>query len=52
MNNLDKKRQNIIKGLSLSRKKLIKFKKEKNSPIAISKNGKIVTVNVEDLPPS
>ncbi|WP_170178392.1 hypothetical protein [Flammeovirga pectinis] len=49
MNHLDKKRQDIIKGLALSRKKLLDFKKEKNTPIVISKNGKAIQVKVEDF---
>ncbi len=35
-------RDKVIEGAKRSRKKLIAFKREKNSPLVVSKNGKIV----------
>ena len=37
-------RVKVIEGLKSSREKLITFKREKNSPIVVSKNGKITHV--------
>ena len=39
-------REKIIKGLEINREKLLEFKKEKNSPLVISKNGEIMEVEV------
>lgn len=40
----------IVAGMALVQKNLIKYKKEKNSPLVISKNNKIVYIMPEDLP--
>lgn len=45
-------RTKIIKGLDLTYKRLIEFKKNKNSPIIIEKDGKIIELSAEDLPPA
>lgn len=37
-------RNKIIKGLELTYERLIEFKKEKNSELVISKDGKIVRI--------
>lgn len=39
----------VEKGFELAYEKLLKFKKEKNSPLIISRNGKVVAVSVEEL---
>lgn len=41
-------REKIIKGLEKTYEKLLEFKKQKNSPLVISKNGKIVEVGVKN----
>lgn len=38
-------------GLEMTYANLIKFKKMKKSPLIISKEGKIVEISAEDLPP-
>jgi len=39
----------LIKGLNEVKKKLVKFKKEKNSPFIVSKDGKVVEVDAEEI---
>lgn len=39
----------LVKGLKEVKKKLLKFKKDKNSPLIISKDGKVVEVDAEDM---
>ena len=41
--------EEIIEGLNISTEEMIKFKKSKNSPIVISKNGEIVHVNPHEF---
>ncbi len=36
--------EKVLKGLAIARKKMIEFKKQKGTPIVISKNGKVVEV--------
>jgi len=45
MNNTDK----IIAGLELAYKRLIEFKKYKKTPIIVSKDGKIIELNPEQI---
>jgi hypothetical protein len=42
----------ISKGLELAYKKMIEFKKQKNSPIIVSKNGQIIEISVENILPN
>ncbi|MFB6306023.1 MAG: hypothetical protein ABEH43_03390 [Flavobacteriales bacterium] len=49
---LKKEIHKIIKGLERSYKKLINYKKQLNSPLIIQKNGKIVEVDPNELPPT
>jgi len=42
-------REKVLKGLDLTRKNLLKFKKEKNMQLIISDNGKIIRIRPEDL---
>lgn len=39
----------ITKGLEEAYRKMIEFKKQKNSPIIISKNGEIIEIDAEDI---
>jgi hypothetical protein len=48
---LEKERDLIIKGLEESYERLVRFKKANNSPLVISKNGKVVEIPPEDIPP-
>jgi len=43
------KRERIIRGLEKAYEKLIRFKKEKNSPLIVSKNGKIVELDANEI---
>jgi len=42
----------IKKGLELTYQRLIEYKKMKNSPLVVMKDGKIVEVSADDLPPT
>lgn len=50
--NLIEQREKIVKGLELTYKKLIEFKKNKNSPLIISENGKIIELDPEKAQPT
>jgi len=39
----------VAKGLEGAYQKMIKFKKQKNTPLVISENGKIIKVHPKDL---
>jgi hypothetical protein len=45
-------RDKIVKGLEEAYKRLIEFKKQKNSPIIVLKNGKITALNPQDIVPT
>ena len=49
---LQKEREKIVKGLELTYKKLIEFKKSKNSPLVISRNGKVIELDPNNAPPT
>lgn len=51
-NNLEEKREKIIKGLESTYAKMVEFKKSKNSPLIVSKNGKVVQINPEVAEPT
>lgn len=42
----------IAKGLEGAHKKMTTFKQQNNSPIIISKDGKVVEIKVENTPPT
>ena len=44
-------RDKIVKGLEESYKKLIEYKKQKNSPFIVLRDGKILEINPNELPP-
>ena len=46
---LDEQSLKIIKGLELAYERMVKFKISKNSPIVVSKNGKIVEIAPQDI---
>jgi hypothetical protein len=39
----------VLKGLELSFQKLLEFKKQKNSPLVVMRNGKIVKIMADDF---
>ncbi|WP_157494132.1 hypothetical protein [Fulvivirga imtechensis] len=45
-------RDKIIKGLEETYRKLIEFKKQKKTPIVVSKNGEIVEINPNEIQPT
>jgi len=47
---IQKENELIRIGLEKAYLKLVKFKKEKNSPLVVSKSGKIVKIEPEDIP--
>ena len=51
-NKLDPQRQKIIEGLELAYEKMIQFKISKNSPVVISKNGKVVLLDPKMAKPT
>ncbi|UOY04988.1 hypothetical protein L0P88_13610 [Muricauda sp. SCSIO 64092] len=46
---LDALEAKISKGLTIARKKMIAFKKYKNTPVVVSSNGKVIHVRPEDM---
>ncbi len=49
---LKEERDRIVKGLEETYKRLIEYKKQKNSPIIVVRNGKIVAVDPNDILPT
>ena len=55
MNNLkdiSEKSKNIIRGLELAYEKMIEFKKSKNTPLVVSRNGKVVEIDPHKAAPT
>lgn len=55
MNNnlqLKEERDKIVKGLEETYKRLVEYKKQKNSPMVVLKDGKIVAVNPNEILPT
>jgi hypothetical protein len=48
---LIEKRNKILIGLEKAYEKLVEFKKSKNSPLVVSRNGKILELNPDEVPP-
>jgi hypothetical protein len=42
-------REKILKGMELTHKRLIKFKKDRNFDLVVSKDGKVVSIPAKDL---
>lgn len=49
---LKEERDKIVKGLEETYKRLIEFKKQKNSPMIIIREGKIVAADPNELSPT
>lgn len=47
---LKNERDKIIQGLEETYKRLISFKRKMNNSLIISKNGKVIAINANDLP--
>ncbi|MEX2231915.1 MAG: hypothetical protein WD824_07140 [Cyclobacteriaceae bacterium] len=45
-------RDKIVKGLEEAYRKLVEFKRQKNSPMVISRNGEIIEVNPNEILPT
>ncbi len=44
--------QNVALGLQEAYRKMVVFKKQKNSPLVVSRNGKIAKINPENILPT
>ena len=42
-------REKILKGMELTHKRLIQYKKERNFDLVVSKDGKVVRIAAKDL---
>lgn len=53
-NNIDSKeeRDNIMKGLEETYRKLVEFKKAKHSPLVVAKNGEPIEISPNEIPPT
>ncbi|MCH7398314.1 hypothetical protein MM236_09950 [Belliella sp. DSM 107340] len=49
---LKEERDKIVKGLEEAYRKLVEFKKANNSPLVVVRNGKIVEIDPNDVPPT
>ena len=49
---LKEERDKIVKGLEETYKRLVEYKKQKNSPMIVVRNGKIVALDPNDVPPT
>ena len=49
---LKEERDRIVKGLEETYRKLLEYKKQKNSPMIVMRNGKIEAVDSSDMPPT
>jgi hypothetical protein len=47
---LKEERDKIVKGLEETYKRLIAFKKKMNSPMIVTRGGKIIAVDANDMP--
>lgn len=49
---LKKERDKIVKGLEETYRRLVEFKKQKNSPMIIMRDGKIVAIDPNEILPT
>lgn len=45
-------RDKIIKGLEEAYRRLVEFKRQKNSPMVISRNGEVIEINPNEILPT
>ncbi len=51
-NNFKEERDAIVKGLEEAYRRLVIYKKQKNSPMVISRNGKVVEIDPNEIEPT
>lgn len=51
-NQIDEQTQKILRGLEISYKEMVKFKKFKNSPLIIAKDGVIMEIKPKHIKPT
>lgn len=49
---LKEERDRIVKGLEETYRRLIEYKKQKKSPMIVVRNGKVVAVDPNEIPPT
>lgn len=49
---LKEERDRIVRGLEESYRRLVEYKRQKNSPMVILRDGKIVELDPNELPPT
>lgn len=49
---LKEERDKIVKGLEETYRRLVEYKKQKNSPMIVLRNGEIVEVDPNEVPPT
>ncbi len=49
---LKEERDKIVKGLEETYKRLVEFKKQKNSPMIVIRDGKVVSVDPHEIRPT
>ncbi|MTI23914.1 hypothetical protein E1163_03015 [Fulvivirga kasyanovii] len=49
---LKEERDKIVKGLEETYRRLVEFKKQKNSPMIIIKDGEVVALDPHEVPPT
>ena len=49
---LKEERDKIVKGLEETYRRLVEYKKQKNSPMVVLRNGEIVEVDPNEVPPT
>lgn len=51
-NSLQELEEQVIKGLEKAYKRMVEFKKQRNSPLIVSEDGKVVEIKPEDILPT
>lgn len=44
--------EKVVKGLEEAYRKMVKFKKQKNSPLIVSRDGKVVEIKPDEITPT
>jgi len=51
-NKFKEERDKIVKGLEEAYRRLVEYKKQKDSPMIVSKNGEILEINPNEIQPT
>ena len=51
-NKFKEERDKIVKGLEEAYRRLVEYKKQKDSPIIVSRNGEILEINPNEIQPT